>query len=424
MRHLQKDEALKLRQARRVKTLATVVLFLCFCLLVAAKILEHHFPGVIYFAIIAAFAEAATIGGIADWYAVVALFKRPLNLPIPHTAIIPNNRQRIASNLGSFIEENFLKREQIEPKLKEIDFAGEMAHWLSSKKRSRNLSSFLVRFVPQLLDSIDEKSLVRFASERVTKQLAQTDISPLVSSVMETFTKDGRHQRLLDEIISALHRFLDDEETLAVIREKVQQELPRVFNLFRADSLILNRIMKKMSELLNDIKEDESHPMRAEFETFLKNYVERTRRSRVFKKRVEDMKQQVLARPELTDAAEHLWANMRDYVLKDAKSENSVLAARLGDLFVDVGTTLKSEPKLKRDINSGMVTVLSNLVDEQRQNISAYVTEQVQGWDMDELVMLIEMNVGKDLQYIRFNGMLIGGFVGICLYVIERALLH
>lgn len=420
MRDLKSGERERLAQLQRVKLMATLVLVACFIALICAKILEAQYPAL---AVLAAFAEAATIGGIADWYAVVALFKRPMGLPFPHTAIIPRNKDRIADNLGGFIETNFLARAPVEAKLREVDFASEMANWLSDPARARNLSQFVVRFIPQLLASIDEKGLVRFASAKITDQLAKTDISPMVGNVLTTFTKDGRHQGLLDEVIKALHKFLNDEETLDVIRAKVQAELPRLWNFFRADSLILNRLMRATTELLDEVQQDPDHPLRAEFEVFLKNYINRTKRTKAFGRRIETLKQQILARPELSDAADSLWASLRDYVLKDVQSDNSALAARLADLFVDVGTSLKSEPRLRADINAGMTLVISNIVDDQRENIAAYVSEQVRGWDIRQLLVLIEVNVGRDLQYIRFNGMIIGGCVGVLLYAIESLLL-
>ena len=420
MRRLDIEDIEKLKQLNRVKMLATLVLLLCFVLMVAAKLLEHHYPA---FGFVAAFAEAATIGGIADWYAVVALFKRPMNLPFPHTAIIPNNQPRIADNLGRFIDTNFLARDAVEGKLREVDFAGEISGWLSKRSQSQSLATFMVKFVPQLLHAVDEKGLVKFASERVTGQIAKTDIAPLLGNVLGTFTKDGRHQKLLDDLIRALHNFLNNDETLEIVRTKVKRELPVLFNVLGGDSLVLGRIVNAATELLDEIKEDPDHPLRVEFEHFLISYINRTRRTKGFAKQVERMKQMMLARPELNDAAENMWAGLKDYILEDVHAEDSMLVARLTDMLVEIGTGLAEEPDLRRDINAGMVVVLSNLVEEQRGGISTYISEQVKGWDMQQLLNLIEVNVGRDLQYIRFNGMIIGGCVGVTLYLIERLLL-
>jgi len=420
MRSLDIQDIEKLRQLNRVKMLATLVLFICFVVMVIAKLLEHHYPA---FGVVAAFAEAATIGGIADWYAVVALFKRPMNLPFPHTAIIPNNQPRIADNLGRFIDTNFLARDAVEGKLKEVDFAGEISNWLALRSQSQSLAAFVVKFVPQLLHAVDEKGLVQFASQRVTGQISKTDIAPLLGNVLQTFTKKGRHQKLLDDLIRALHRFLNNEDTLEIIRTKVKRELPVLFNIIGADSVVLARIVRAATELLDEIKDDKDHPLRLEFEHFLISYINRTRRTKGFAKQVEQMKQVILSRPELADAAENMWDGLRDYILKDVHSDDSLLVARLTDMLVEIGTGLADEPDLRRDINNGMVIVISNLVEEQRGGISTYISEQVKAWDMQQLLQLIEVNVGRDLQYIRFNGMIIGGCVGVTLYAIERLLL-
>ena len=420
MRDLEGPEVERLAALQRIKMLATLVLLGCFVLLIITKILEVNYPAL---GVVAAFAEAATIGGIADWYAVVAIFKRPLNLPFPHTAIIPRNQHRIADNLGRFIENNFLATEPVEKKLREIDFAGEMSAWLAAPARAESFARFIVRLLPQLLESVDQKGIVRFASERVSDQLAQTDIAPLVGDVMTSFTKEGRHQKLLDEVIGAMHRFLNNSDTLDVIRRKVQRELPLLFNVLQGDRLVLNRLVVAATDLLDEIKDDKDHPLREEFEVFLKNYIRRTKRTKAFAQRVETLKQQLLARKELGQAAESLWENLHGYVLEDAQKEDSVMVARLTDLFIDIGTKLEHEDDLRRDINQGMVTLLSNLVEQQRGNISLYVAEQVKSWDIKQLLTLIEINVGRDLQYIRFNGMIIGGCVGVILYLIESLLL-
>ncbi|MEM6940032.1 MAG: DUF445 family protein [Pseudomonadota bacterium] len=420
MRDLGPMEQERLAALNRIKLLATLVLATCFLALILTKLLEASYPA---FGILAAFAEAATIGGIADWYAVVAIFKRPLNLPFPHTAIIPRNQQRIADNLGRFIERNFLAREQVAAKLREVDFAGEMSAWLASQSRARALAVFVVRLIPQLLNSVDEKGLVRFASKRVTSQLRQTDIAPLVGDVMTSFTKDGRQAELLDEIITATHGFLNNAQTLELIRKKVQRELPLAVALLQGDRLLLNRLVQAATELLDEIKEDPDHALRKEFEGFLKSYVRRTKRTKGFRKRVETLKQALLARAELEEAAQNIWASLRSYILEDIDRDESILVERLTDLFVDIGTKLEGERDLRGDINAGMVTVLANIIEEQRGNIALYVAEQVKGWDIQQLMTLIEINVGRDLQYIRFNGMIIGGCVGVVIYALESLLL-
>ena len=421
VQHLGPEEEEKLNQLARVKRLATLVLALCFLVMVGAMILEAHYPALGF---VAAFAEAATIGGIADWYAVVALFKHPMSIPFPHTAIIPNNQHRIGDNIGRFIQNNFLASEPIRKKLEEVDFAEEIANWLSERSKSHSLAEFTTRLVPEMLHAVDQKGMVDFASGKIRTELEKTNLAPLVGEVMDSLANDRRQQQLMNELLTAIHGFLTDEDALDSIRQKVSEELPTLLNLFRADRMLMNRIVNAASTLLDEIKEDPEHELRAEFERFLKNYVTRLKRSKRFASRVETMKVQILNRPEFSEIAQHTWGSIRTFLENDAKSENPKLTERLTDILVDTGKNLQSEPDLRKEINAGMVTFLSGFVENQKSNISQFVSDQVKSWDFRQLTLLIEANIGKDLQYIRFNGMLIGGVVGLVLYILQLTLPH
>ena len=377
----------KLDELRRIKFLATTVLVVCFFTLIITKLLAANYPSL---AIIAAFAEAATIGGLAGWYAVVALFKRPLGLPIPHTAIIPRNQDRIADNLGAFIEENFLAAGPVRQKLQEVDFADEMIKWLSDRGRSASLASFVAKLAPQMLHAVEETGLKGFASERVTTQLKQTDMSPVVMEVLSGLTKDGRHQQLMDELVDALHRFLSNEDAIEAIRKRVAEEMPSALIIFRADEAILRRILKTAGALLEEVKANKGHELRDEFESFFKKYVRRLKRSKTFAKRIDTMKSQLLGRPEVTGMADQLWATLVEFVETDVAADDSILIERLTDLLVDVAQNLKGEDQLRSDINAGMATAVSTFVDAQKHNLSKFVAEQVKSWDFNQMTLLIE----------------------------------
>ncbi|MEL7462819.1 MAG: DUF445 family protein [Pseudomonadota bacterium] len=417
---LNPEDRRKLDELRRIKFLATAMLVFCFGTMIVAKLLEAGYP---WLAAVAAAAEAATIGGLADWYAVVALFKRPMGLPIPHTAIIPRNQDRIADNMGLFIEENFLNEKEVGAKLKEFDFAAAMIDWLADRERSEGLARFFARLAPELLKAVDETELRQFIAERAVVQLRKTDMSPFVMEVMKELTKDGRHHRLLDEVLNALAKFLNNEEAVEAIRKRVAEELPTVLNIFRADSLILNRILKTATALLQEVREDADHDLRHEFEDFFKKYVRRLRRSKRFADRIERAKEQILDRPELGAVADRMWESLRDFVERDAVAEDSVLVARLTELFVDIAENLKAEERLRADINGGMVTAIAGFVEGQKSAVSGFIADQVKSWDFAQLTLLIEANVGRDLQFIRFNGMIIGGLAGLFLFAVERLLL-
>jgi len=412
---LSETEREKLKDLSRMKRRATFALVVCLAILIAAKAFEKDYP---FLAYVAAMAEAATIGGIADWYAVVALFRRPMGLPIPHTAIIPKNQHRIGDNLGRFIERNFLERETINTKLQEIDFAGEMAGWLSTPEKAQELSRFIAKLVPKLLDAVDQTGMRSFAAQRITSQLEKTEVAPIAARVLDSFVNDGRHQKLLNDLIAALHKFLNDERALETIREKVHEELPSLFNFFRADTLILQRLVKAGSALLDDVKKDPNHELRDEFEVFLQDYVKRIKKSKRFAKRAEKIKTDLLARPEIADIAQRLWNSLKTYLSEDVKKQDSTTVERLSAAFVDIGQTLSKETALREEINSEMVRILAGLIEHQKSGVATFISEQVKKWDFDQLTVLIEANIGRDLQFIRFNGMVIGGLAGLVLHMI------
>src|SRR5712672_3693643 len=212
-------DAARAAELRRVKALATLVLAGTLVLFVAAKTLLHVHPA---FGFIAAFAEAATIGGLADWYAVVALFKRPLGLPIPHTAIIQGNQHRIADKLGEFIEVHFLEAGPVEAKLQQVDFGSFVADWLRDRKRSDDLARFALRLLPEAFSATETSGLMTFITRRLSTQLQSIDLAPLAAGTLRGFIQEGRHQGLLDDILRVVHQSLTEPETLAMIRTKIR----------------------------------------------------------------------------------------------------------------------------------------------------------------------------------------------------------
>ncbi|MCR5859538.1 DUF445 domain-containing protein [Mesorhizobium sp. J428] len=413
---LSAPDAAKLAALRRMKALATGMLVLCLIVFLLARSFEASVPAL---AFVAAFTEAAMIGGLADWYAVVALFRRPLGLPIPHTAIIPSNQERIADNLGHFIEQNFLAPEPVSRKLREVDFAALVADWLAEPERAASLSRFVARLVPQAVTAIEGSGLREFVAQRVTEQIEKVQVAPLAAELLTAFTDERRHQRLLDEIVKVLARFLNDQEALDALRDRIRDELPSLAKLFRADAYLLKKIVASAGALLDEVKTDPDHPMRAEFDRFVEGFVEKLRTSKAYAKRAETLKRDFLARPELRDLAGDMWQGFLPFIEQDARSETSMIRRHMASLFVDVGRQLAADPAIRADMNAGFVVALSSFVESQKSGVSRFIADQVKGWDLGQLTRLIEINVGRDLQFIRFNGMLVGGLAGLALHVGE-----
>jgi uncharacterized membrane-anchored protein YjiN (DUF445 family) len=406
-------------ELRRVKALATLVLALCLAVFIGAKLLLPAHPA---FGFVAAFAEAATIGGLADWYAVVALFRRPLGLPIPHTAIIQGNQNRIADKLGEFIEVHFLEAGPIEAKLREVDFASFVSDWLSDRKRSADLARFVLRLLPEAMSATETSGLKTFITRRAMTQLQAVDLAPLIAGTARGFIADARHQGLLDDLLAALHKTLTQPETLAVIRDKVRNELPTLLKLYRADAFLVKRIVASASSFFEEVRSDPAHPFRGEFDQMLISFIDRLQSEPGFVGRVAGLKHDLLARPELAQLGRNLWSNAKAFIERSAAGESTVLQHHLSKVFVEVGAALAADPEMRSEINQGIVVVLRSFIADQKSGVSGFISDQVKAWDMRQLIGVIEVNIGRDLQYIRFNGALIGGLAGLALYSAEYLL--
>jgi len=412
-------DAARAAELRRVKLLATLVLAVTFAVFIGARWLLPVHPA---FGFVAAFAEAATIGGLADWYAVVALFKRPLGLPIPHTAIIQSNQHRIADKLGEFIEGHFLEAAPVEAKLRQVDFGSFVADWLRDRKKSEDLARFVLRLLPEALAATESSGLMTFITRRVTSQLMAIDLAPLAAGTLRSFVQEGRHQGLLDDLLRTVHQTLTSAETMAMIRERIRAELPTLLKLYRADRFLVNRIVASATSFFEEVRNDPHHPFRGEFNRMLLSLVEKLGSDPAFASRIDGLKRDILARPELGDLARNVWSNARSFIERSASGETQVLQQHLAKMFVAAGEALAGDAEMRAEINQGLVAVLRSFIADQKSGVSTFIADQVKAWDMAQLISLIEINVGKDLQYIRFNGSLIGGLAGLVLYTLEYLL--
>ena len=407
------------RDLLRIKIIATALFVASLVIAIVARLIEPYHWSLAY---VAAWAEAAAVGGLADWYAVVALFRHPCGIPLPHTAIISSNRERIAQSFGDFVQEQFLAPDPIAEKLGSVDFAALGADWLADDERSASLSRFVLRLLPQALSAIEETGLRAFIAQRITHQLNEVELAPFAAKLISAFVDDQRHQRLFDEVLVGLHRLLNDEKTHEAIREKMRRELPTLFNLFRADAYLVRRFVALVSAAIEEAKAKPDHPLRQEFDRFAREFVEKLGSSPEYAAKAEALKREFLARPEIRGLAEDFWQSISAFLQKDAQSEDSFLEVHLGRFLADLGRKLADEPKVRADINLGVVQVLQTFIQSHKREVARFITDQIRSWDVDQMITIIELNIGQDLQYIRLNGTFIGGLAGLALYSIEHAL--
>lgn len=400
----------------RIKVIATSLLAGCFCLYLVSKGLAPTYP---VFGFVAAFAEAATIGGLADWYAVVSLFRHPLNLPIPHTAIIPRNQATIGDKIGEFIEVHFLDRGPVDAKLAQIDFALLMADWLKGARRSTALAGFLIRLLPDSMRAAEASGIRRMMQEKLADELAALDVRPLAAAALRAFAEQGRHRVLLDRLLRLLEETLERPEIAATIRDKVKAEIPSLLKLYRADGFLSRRILEAAATFLAEVRHDADHPLRREFDAVVASFADRLETDPGYAHTLTNLKEAALGHHELGALLDAMWAKAKAYVAAAAGSDHSVLQGEIARLMMEFGSTLEADPRMRAEINSAILAVLTGFVAREKKSISTFVSDQVKSWDMSQLIGLIEANIGKDLQYIRLNGTIIGGTIGVVLHAIE-----
>jgi uncharacterized membrane-anchored protein YjiN (DUF445 family) len=311
----------------RTKRAATVLLALAFVTALIARAMQHLHPALGF---VAAFAEAATVGGLADWFAVVALFRRPLGLPIPHTAIIPANRHRIATSLGEFVQVHFLGAEVIAAKLRSIDFVDIVRRWLEVPRNSAGLAQTILRLLPQFTRAFEHSGGGAFALRFVRGQGSRIDFAPFAADFIDLLISQGHHRQLFDAGLAGIATLLSDKGTLETIRAKIKEELPALFNFFRADAILLNRIVTSTFALTEEIRSDPGHPLRAEFDAFLQKFARDLRdKPQTYSQTIRDFAETIGSNPELGNILTKLFAGLMEAIREGARESSSQLTLSL-----------------------------------------------------------------------------------------------
>ena len=239
------------------------------------------------------------------------------------------------------------------------------------------------------------------------------------AGTLRGFVEEGRHQALFDDFLRIIHDIMTQAETMTMIRAKIRAELPTLLNLYRADKFLVNKIVASASAFFEEVRSDPEHPFRGEFDRMVLSFVDRIGTDKAYVDRIDALKRDLLARPELGELARTIWSNSRSFIERSASGESQVLQHHLGRMFVAAGDALAGDVELRGEINDGLIVVLRSFIADQKSGVSTFISDQVKSWNMAQLISLIEINIGRDLQYIRFNGSLIGGLAGLALYTVE-----
>ncbi|WP_225785214.1 DUF445 domain-containing protein [Xenophilus sp. Marseille-Q4582] len=368
---------------------------------------------------LAAGAEAAMVGAIADWFAVVALFRHPLGLPIPHTAILPTRKARLGRNLADFICDNFLATPQVLAKLRSYGAAGRIARWLAQPEHTQQLGTHAVALVRLALNAFDDTRVRDFVARAAGAGLQRIDVAPLAGQVLGALTAEGRHQALLDEVLRQLADLLDDEALQDRLTDAIAREVKalRYLGLDQvAAKLATRKIVAAVAHTLGETAAQPDHPLRQRFDAFTGRFVERLQHDPAFVARGERWRDELLAHPALADYLQGLWGRVRAWLDADLAREDSALRQRVALLAAELGRRLEADEAMRRWLDEQLLAAAPALIDRWREDGRRYIEERVAAWDTDAMVREVERNIGRDLQFIRINGTLVGGLVGLAIH--------
>jgi len=400
----------------RMRVIATGLLLLMAALFLISRLLVDEAA---YWGFIRAFAEAAMVGGLADWFAVTALFRHPLGLPIPHTAIVPRNKDRIGDQLATFLRANFLVPTVIARRMRRMDVAAAIARWLTDPPegaggRFRQGAS---KLVAHMLEALDPQELGGMLKAAVGKRLSETLVAPILGQLLRAAMAENRHKPLLDAAIRWAAGALTSNEHL--IRQLVHDRAGSILRWTGLDETVSNKLIGGFDKLLADMAEDPEHPLRVRAEEGLDRFVWNLRHDPVMQARVEQVKEELIANPAMQRWLDGLWEQARGMLLAIARDPERAMAGKLGEMLRQLGQTLQNDRRLATRINRFTRRAVVGTAADYGDVIVRLVSETVRGWDARTITRRLENAVGKDLQFIRVNGTLVGGLVGLAIHAFD-----
>lgn len=367
--------------------------------------------------VIRAFSEAALVGALADWFAVTALFRHPLGVPIPHTAIVPRNKSRIGRSLGLFVQRNFLSQEALEGE--SLNITGAISRWLEVPANRKNIIGRVTNVLPKIISSLEEREVKLFVDQQVEEFVRRIDFAKAGAKLFRTLTANGMHEVMLDEIVEQSRGFFRANKEW--FRRELREASPWFVPDF-VDRKIFNAIVDKTEDTFSKALLDRNHELRTRLYGSILIFIDKLECSEEFSKKGESIKSAILS----SEVFRGYMGSLRDAFLQgvkaDAQSDTSLLAATLDRILLNFVSTTKATPALRHRLDQFMRGVLRSAFGEQSNHVADLIARVIDGWDTKTLVSKLEEQVGNDLQYIRINGTIVGGLVGILLYYLERAL--
>jgi uncharacterized membrane-anchored protein YjiN (DUF445 family) len=417
VRYTASDEV-KRRGVRRMKTIATGFLVAATVVYIVTTWALRSGAGS-WAGYVQAAAEAGMVGALADWFAVTALFKRPLGLPIPHTAIIPTKKDAFGKSLGDFVGDNFLSGPVVRERLAVIGIARRLGEWLAAPGSAERVTKETAAALRGVLAVLRDEDVQAVVAEAVTRRAAATSVAEPAGRLLGKVVSDRGHRGVVDLIAVRAHDWLTvhHEEVVQRVTQRTPLWTPKFI-----DQQVGERVYKELMRFVTDIRDDPEHPARGAIDNFLADFATELQQDPATIARVERAKADLLARPEVQDLIASSWAAVRTLVLSAAEDEHSELRRRIATGLRSFGHRLATDARLQAKTDGWLQDAAQYVVENYRAEITSLISETVAGWDADDASRKIEANVGRDLQFIRINGTVVGALAGLLIHTVAMAL--
>ncbi|MEO5840005.1 MAG: DUF445 domain-containing protein [Acidimicrobiales bacterium] len=402
------------RQLSRMKWRATGMLIVAAAVFVVTRIFESEHS---WLGFVRATAEAAMVGGLADWFAVTALFRHPLGLPIPHTAVIKTRKAQLGHSLGEFVQENFLAREVVTEKLRQARIGERLGVWLGDSKHAQTVSQHTSAALAGALDVLHDDDVQSALEHGITSRLRQIEASRTAARVLAIATADGRHRELVDALAQGAARFL--EANRGDLRARFSSESPW-WVPEPIDDRIFDKIYRGLATFLQQVIDDPSHELRQHLDKRLADLVERLGSDPALIARGEKLKEEILEHPAVRNWMGSLWGDLKRSLLDQSNDPDSELRRRIEQTALAFGASLNNDPSLRVKVDRWIEGAAGYIIEAYRHEVADLIETTVAKWDADEAAERIELQVGRDLQFIRINGTLVGGLAGLAIYSFGR----
>jgi len=408
------SDRIKRQQLRRMKSVATGLLLISAAVYLIAKRAEAT-GAPVWVSFVRAAAEAAMVGGLADWFAVTALFRRPLGLPIPHTAIIPTRKDAIGASLGEFVGDNFLSEEVVRDKIRSAQIASRFGNWLRDPANSKQVTDELASVITWATSLGDDKDIAEVIEESFRRTAENFDVAKPLGVFLTKAVENDAHTPIVDMLARAIEDWLENDPARA--KGWIDKQLPRWLpglGKDRAGEWLYERLI----ELSKEVQVDMDHPIRRSIERLLHRFAEQLQSDPVIIERVNAAKMRLVDRPEVRHTISDLWISTKKTLRAEAANPESELRSRVSTLLANFGSRVASDADLQITINTAIEDATSHLVDRYRDEIAAIISDTVARWDAGDTAKKIELQVGRDLQFIRVNGTIVGALAGILIHAI------